>query len=69
MIGAFAAALGGLDALVFAGGIGENCLLSAPASARVWDFLGSDSKKTEQKKRSDYIKREEKCCCTCNSYR
>src|SRR5512143_3906120 len=36
-IGAFAAALGGLDTLVFAGGIGENC----PAiRARVCDGLG-----------------------------
>ena len=39
-IGAFAAALGGLDTLVFAGGIGEN---SAPIRARICDgleFLG-----------------------------
>jgi acetate kinase len=39
-IGAFAAALGGLDALVFAGGIGEN---AAPVRARICaglDFLG-----------------------------
>jgi acetate kinase len=36
-IGAFAAALGGLDTLVFAGGIGEN----APAvRARICDGLG-----------------------------
>jgi acetate kinase len=41
-IGAFAAALGGLDTLVFAGGIGEN---SAPVRQRICeglDFLGID---------------------------
>ena len=39
-IGAFAAALGGLDTLVFAGGIGEN---AAPVRERICDglsFLG-----------------------------
>lgn len=36
-IGAFAAALGGLDTLVFAGGIGEN---AAPVRARICDGLG-----------------------------
>ena len=39
-IGAYAAALGGLDTLVFAGGIGEN---AAPVRARICDglaFLG-----------------------------
>jgi acetate kinase len=36
-IGAFAAALGGLDTLVFAGGIGEN---AAPVRARVCEGLG-----------------------------
>jgi acetate kinase len=39
-IGAFAAALGGVDTLVFAGGIGEN---SAPVRRRICDglqFLG-----------------------------
>ena len=42
-IGAFAAALGGLDTLVFAGGIGEN---APPIRARICDglgFLGIDS--------------------------
>jgi acetate kinase len=40
-IGAFAAALGGLDTLVFAGGIGEN---AAPVRERICaglDFLGA----------------------------
>jgi len=36
-IGAFAAALGGLDALVFTGGIGEN---APPVRARICDGLG-----------------------------
>ena len=36
-IGSFAAALGGLDTLVFAGGIGENCPL---IRARICDGLG-----------------------------
>jgi acetate kinase len=36
-LGAFAAALGGLDTLVFSAGIGENC---APVRARICDGLG-----------------------------
>ena len=36
-IGAFAAALGGLDTLVFSGGIGEN---ASPVRARICDGLG-----------------------------
>jgi len=36
-IGAYAAALGGLDTLVFAGGIGEN---AAPVRARICEGLG-----------------------------
>ena len=36
-IGAFAAALGGLDTLVFAGGIGEN---APPVRKRICDGLG-----------------------------
>src|SRR5208283_2659810 len=36
-IGAFAAALGGLDTLVFAGGIGEN---APPVRARICDGMG-----------------------------
>ncbi len=46
-IGAFAAALGGLDALVFAGGIGEN----APAvRARICDGLGFLEVELEEKR-------------------
>ena len=40
-IGAFAAALGGLDTLVFAGGIGENAPRFAAGSARDWHSSGS----------------------------
>jgi acetate kinase len=40
-LGAFAAAMGGLDTLVFAGGIAENCPRSAPASAREWSSSAS----------------------------
>ena len=43
-IGAFAAALGGLDTLVFAGGIGENAPASGPASATGWDSSESNSR-------------------------
>ena len=46
-IGAFAAALGGLDTLVFAGGIGEN----APAvRARICDGLGFLGIELEEKR-------------------
>ena len=51
-IGAFAAALGGLDTLVFAGGIGENAPAvrhgSAPGSA----FSASSSTRLERGERS-----------------
>ena len=46
-IGAFAAALGGLETLVFAGGIGENAPWSAPEFATGWDSLESNSKRSE----------------------
>ena len=39
-IGAFAAALGGLDTLVFAGGIGENAAIGPRADLRRAGFLG-----------------------------
>jgi acetate kinase len=41
-IGSFAAALGGLDTLVFAGGIGENAPSSARASAKGLAFSASN---------------------------
>ena len=45
-IGAFAAALGGLDKLVFAGGIGENAPTVRAGFAMGWDSLESNSKKS-----------------------
>ena len=45
-IGAFAAAFGGLDTLVFAGGIGENAPSFAPGFAMDWAFLESSSKRS-----------------------
>ena len=48
-IGAFAAALGGLDTLVFAGGIGEN---AAPVRKRICDgleFLGNRDRRERQR--------------------
>jgi acetate kinase len=39
-IGAILASLGGLDALVFTGGIGENVPLVRERSCRPFDFLG-----------------------------
>ncbi len=46
-IGAFAAALGGLDTLVFAGGIGEN---ASPVRARICDGLGFLGIELEEKR-------------------
>ncbi len=48
-IGAFAAALGGLDTLVFAGGIGENCpdIRSRICEGLGFLGIGLDEKKTE----------------------
>jgi acetate kinase len=46
-IGAFAAALGGLDTLVFAGGIGEN---APPVRARICDGLGFFGIEIEEKR-------------------
>ena len=46
-IGAFAAALGGLDTLVFAGGIGEN---AAPVRERICDGLGFLGIELDQKR-------------------
>ena len=46
-IGSFAAALGGLDTLVFAGGIGEN---APPVRARICDGLGCLGIELEEKR-------------------
>jgi acetate kinase len=54
-IGAYAATLGGLDTLVFAGGIGENAV---PVRARICeglDFLGIKLDKTRNKKNAPMI--------------
>jgi acetate kinase len=45
-IGAFASALGGLDSLVFAGGIGEN---APTVRARICDGLGFPEIELEEK--------------------
>ena len=57
-IGAFAAALGGLDTLVFAGGIGENAPASAPASATGWASSASNWKRREMRRMSGVISTE-----------
>jgi len=46
-IGAFAAALGGVDTLVFAGGIGENAPAVRVRIVTGWDSLGSNWKTSE----------------------
>ena len=54
-IGSFAAVLGGLDTLVFAGGIGEN---AAPVRARICeglDFFGIKLEKTRNNKNAAMI--------------
>ena len=50
-IGAFAAALGGLDTLVFAGGIGEN---ASPVRERICDGLGFLGVELEQKRNVEH---------------
>ena len=50
-IGAFAAALGGLDTLVFAGGIGEN---ASPVRERICDGLGFLGIELEQKRNVEH---------------
>ena len=57
-IGSFAAALGGLDTLVFAGGIGEN---APPVRARICDglgFLGIELNETRNAKSAALISRD-----------
>jgi acetate kinase len=49
-IGAFAAVLGGLDTLVFAGGIGENAPPVRARIARGWDSLESNLKKSKTRR-------------------
>jgi acetate kinase len=57
-IGSFAAALGGLDTLVFAAGIGENC---PPVRARICEglgFLGVELSKTRNAKNAARISKD-----------
>lgn len=51
-IGAYAAAMGGLDAIVFTGGIGENCPNVRARICRGLDFLGLELDPEENKIRS-----------------
>jgi acetate kinase len=54
-IGAFAAALGGLDTLVFAGGIGENCPEVRSRICEGLGFLGIKIEDKENKKNAQII--------------
>ena len=54
-IGAFAAALGGLDALVFAGGIGENAALIRARICEGLDFLGIELDPLENSRHAPLI--------------
>jgi acetate kinase len=45
-VGAFAAVLGGIDTLVFAGGIGENCASIRSRICAGLDFLGIEINET-----------------------
>jgi acetate kinase len=54
-IGAFAAALGGLDTLVFAGGIGENCPSVRARICEGLGFLGIELNKTRNSENAPVI--------------
>src|SRR6266540_3235838 len=54
-IGAFAAALGGLDTLVFAGGIGENCQAIRARICEGLGFLGIELNKTRNAENAPVI--------------
>jgi acetate kinase len=58
-IGSFAAALGGLDTLVFAGGIGENAPLIRERICDGLDFLGIELSKTRNRKHAPLISPDE----------
>jgi acetate kinase len=57
-IGSFAAALGGLDTLVFAGGIGENMPLIRARICEGLGFLGVDLNKTRNAKNAARISKD-----------
>ena len=57
-IGAFAAALGGLDTLVFAGGIGENCPVIRSRICEGLGFLGIALEEKQNRKNAPIISKE-----------
>jgi acetate kinase len=57
-IGAFAATLGGLDTLVFAGGIGENCPLVRSRICEGLGFLGITLNEKQNRKNAPIISKE-----------
>ena len=57
-IGAFAAALGGLDTLVFAGGIGENCPVIRSRICEGLEFLGIGLEEKQNRKNAPIISKE-----------
>ena len=59
-IGAFAATLGGLDTLVFAGGIGENCPVIRSRICEGLEFLGIGLEKKQNRKDAPIISKEKK---------
>ena len=59
-IGAFAAALEGLDTLVFAGGIGENCPIIRSRICEGLGFLGIGLEEKQNRKNAPIISKEKK---------
>jgi acetate kinase len=59
-IGAFAATLGGLDTLVFAGGIGENCPVIRSRICKGLGFLGIGLEEKQNRKNAPIISKEKK---------
>jgi len=59
-IGAFAAALGGLDTLVFAGGIGENCPLVRSRICEGMGFLGIGLNEKQNRNNAAIISKKKK---------
>ncbi len=59
-IGSFAAALGGLDTLVFAGGIGENCPLVRSRICEGLEFLGIGLDEKQNRKNARIISKKKK---------
>jgi acetate kinase len=59
-IGAFAATLGGLDTLVFAGGIGENCPVIRSRICEGLGFLGILLDEKQNRKNASIISKDKK---------